>query len=203
MSYAVRWVAANDATAEHLEIWNRNLAMKVAPARRFQWLYRDNPTGPGHLAVLEALDASGASLGFVGTAGHGVRAFRGRGRTLRAALMCDVAVDLGHRTAIPAFMVVSELRRHLLAEYDLAYGFPNHLSEPLVARGYRKLGAIKRYALALRHGRYVEAKIRQPLAAGAAALGLDVARAGLVAARAATVAREHRLDWLTEADIDQ
>src|SRR5262245_30491701 len=113
MGYAIRWVEAAEARHEHLDIWNRNVSMTVAPERRFQWLYRDNPTGPGRLAVLEALGEGGASEGFVGTAGHGTRAFHfgGQGgRALRAALLCDVAVDLGHRTAMPAFMVTTEMR---------------------------------------------------------------------------------------------
>jgi hypothetical protein len=200
--YAVRWVEANAARPEHLEIWNRNLAMKVTPARRFEWLYRDNPIGPGRLAVLEALDEKGASQGFVGTAGHGMRAFQDGARRLRAALLCDVAVDLGHRTAMPAFMVTTQLRKHVLATYDIAYGFPNHLSEPLVARGYKKLGATKRYALALRHERYLKAKIPQPLVARGAALALDAARAALVSARAAPAATRYRLEWVTEEAVD-
>ena len=213
MSYAVHWVEAHEARHEHLDIWNRNLAMKVAPERRFEWLYRDNPTGPGRLAVLEALDDSGTSQGFVGTAGFGRRLFRDGPRTLRAALMCDVAVDLGHRSAMPAFMVTTELRRHVLAAYDIAYGFPNHLSEPLVTRGYKRLTGISRYALALRHARHVrekvEAQVAHPLArealAGAGGLALDGARVAIVAARAAAVAPTYRLDWepAVDARFDQ
>ena len=201
--YAVRWVEAADVRHEALDIWNRNLAMKVTPQRRFEWLYRDNPIGPGRLAVLEALDdATGASEGFVGTAGHGRRAFSHGGRVLHAALMCDVAVDLKHRSAMPAFMVTSELRRHVLAKYDIAYGFPNHLSEPLVTRGYKKLGATRRYALVLKHERHVKQKIAQPLAARGAALALDAARAALVGGRAAGSLLDHRLVWLEDSDID-
>jgi hypothetical protein len=211
MAYAVRWVEAADARHEHLDIWNRNLWMKVAPGRRFQWLYRDNPVGPGRLAVLEALDDAGASEGFVGTAGYGRRVFHDRGRVLRAALLCDVAVDLKHRTAMPAFMVTTEMRRHVLATFDLAYGFPNHLSEPLVVRGYKKLGHTRRFALAVRHQRYVKARVAerfaQPLTrtllTGGAALALDAARASLIVSRAAGPAIKHRLVWVSEDQVDE
>src|SRR6185369_10382875 len=96
MAYTVRWVAPDEAQHVHLDSWNRNLQMKVEPLRRFQWMYRDNPIGAGRLAVLEARDDAGGFQGFVGTAGHGTRAISDGGRTLRAALLCDVVVDAGH-----------------------------------------------------------------------------------------------------------
>src|SRR6185369_13283734 len=65
------------------------------------------------------------------------------------------------------------------------------------------LGHVTRFALALRHERHVKAQIPQPAVAWAAARGLDVARAALIAARAAAPALDHRLVWVNEADVDE
>jgi hypothetical protein len=202
MAYGVNWVEAAAARGEHLAVWERNLALKVGAQQRFQWFYRDNPAGPGRLAVLEERSDGGVSKGVVGTSGYGVRMVQADGAMLRAALMGDVAVDKVHRTAIPAILMTKEMRRHVLADFDVAYGFPNHLAAPLVIKlGYKKLGDTRRFALALRHHRHMASQLSSPLAARGAAVALDIARAGLVAARAAVpVVSGLRLVWSVDVD---
>lgn len=201
MAYGVNWVEAAGARDEHLAVWERNLALKVGAQQRFQWFYRDNPAGPGRLAVLEERGDGGVSMGVVGTSGYGVRMVRADGAMLRAALLGDVAVDKIHRTAIPAILMTKEMRRHVLADYDVAYGFPNHLAAPLVIKlGYRKLGDTRRFALALRHHKHMTSRWSSGLMARGAAVALDVARAGLITARAAAPVVGMRLAWSVDVD---
>jgi hypothetical protein len=203
MMPVVSWVGAADARDEHFASWNRNLSVTVDPLRRFQWMYRDNPSGPGLLAVLEARNGDGAQGGFVGTAGCVMRNFSDDGRMLRGVLLCDLAVDPEHRVAMSAFTIIREVRRQVLATYDLAYGFPNHLSGPVLVRAYKEIGHMSRFALLLRHRRHVEAKVAHPALAWGAARALDAARAALVRARALPARIEHRLVELDEAGVDE
>jgi len=201
MTHVVRWVEAAAALPEHFASWQRNLSNTADPLRRLQWMYRDNPGGPGRLAVLEAHDDAGAFKGFVGTAGCVTRAISDGGRALLSAVLCDVTVDEGHRLGMAAFTMVREVRRYVLERYDLAYGFPNHLSEPVVVRAYKKLGHMSRFALVLRHRRHVDAKVGSRALAWGVARALDTARAALVLARAAPAAVEHRVVTVAEGNV--
>ena len=205
MKYSVGWLQDGEPRKEQLAVWERNLSAKVPVKQRFQWFYRDNPAGAGRLALLEARDGDDAPAHVVGTAGHGMRLFQAGGssvrRTLRAALIADVAIDAAHRGAIPAIILTKEMRRFVLREADLAYGFPNRMAAPLVIKvGYRKLGETRRFALAFRHQRLLQPRMSSPVAARAAALLLDAARACLVGARAVAPLASYRLSWPTEVD---
>jgi hypothetical protein len=70
---------------------------------------------------------------------------------LRAGQAIDLNVDQKHRTAGPAL----SLQRAVLAavasgEIEMAYGFPNRVSEPVLRRiGYRPLGDLQRWVKVL------------------------------------------------------
>jgi hypothetical protein len=225
MAYAVAWPEPPEATDHHLAVWERNLTLPVTPRRRFDWLYRHNPAGPGRLAVLETSNPGQAATP-VGTAGYGARAFQVDGQARSGAVLADLAVDTRHRTAMPALMLVRELRRDVLARHELVYAFPNRQAAPLLSRlGYRKLGETRRFAMVLRHRRY----LRSHATAAPETIGgerslwrrllsrllsailflvvtlvvsvvLDLTRAGLAFARASRPAAEYRLDWLRDTD---
>src|SRR5262245_45240647 len=154
MAYGVEWVDAPQVRPEHLAVWERNLTLPVAARDRFDWLYRDNPAGPGRLASLVARSGDDNGPQVVGTAGYGTRRLRVGARARRAAVLADLAVDRAHRTAMPALMLARELRSAVLANYDLVYAFPNQQAAPFLLRlGYRALAETRRFVLLFRHGR--------------------------------------------------
>src|SRR5262245_7071772 len=125
MGYGVTWIEAPEVKDTHLGVWERNLSLPVSARRRFEWLYRDNPAGPGRLAVLESRTGAETAAAIVGTAGYGTRAVRLRGETRPGAVLADMAVDRAHRTAMPAIMLAREVRREVLARCHIVYAFPN------------------------------------------------------------------------------
>ncbi|HVR62492.1 MAG TPA: hypothetical protein VMU50_11360, partial [Polyangia bacterium] len=209
MPYAVDWIEAAHARDEHLGVWERNLLLPVTARRRFDWLYRDNPAGPGRLAVLRATSADRTA--FVGTAGYAVRALDVGGEARRAALLADLAVDRAHRTAMPALMLLRAVRADVLARQDAVYGFPNPQADPLLRRlGYRLLGQTRRFVLVFGHRRHIGETLREKLGAAwgaratpVASIALDVVRAALVAGLAAQAAVTHRLQFVTEVEVDE
>jgi hypothetical protein len=86
-----------DAVAEEMaHIWSRNLETigEGGPAK-VDWFYRSSPIGPGRVVMLRS-----SRDGVVGCQGIGFRRVLLGDRALRAALLADLAVDLGHRTLV-------------------------------------------------------------------------------------------------------
>jgi hypothetical protein len=206
MEYGIRCADPKDAGDEHLAVWERNLPISAPGRSRFQWLYRDNPGGPGRLAMLETV-STGAKPAIVGAAGSGTRLFQLGAelgsRRARAALLADVAVDRAHRAEMPEALLGRELRRDLLERHDLVYGFPGRDSlARLLHLGYRKLGETRRFVLVLRHAAFLWDKLGPEVAAfGGPALNL--ARAALLGARVALLGSQYRFEWVTEGQVDE
>jgi hypothetical protein len=197
--YSVRWLEAQETTDAHLAVWERNHSSADRARRRFDWLYRDNPAGPGRVAILEA-HAPGRPPEAVGLAGIAARAVRLGSEVRTAGLMADIAVDRAHRTILPALTLIRELRRAGLERHRLSYGFPNDRVVGIVTRaGCRTLGQTRRFAQVLRHGRYLRESLPAPFAALAGG-ALDLARAALVAGRGVLSSLQHRLEWPTRVD---
>jgi hypothetical protein len=164
-SYVVRRRAPGEVRTELEQLWQRNLSLEQSAASKFQWLYEQAPIHPEAVFLL-ALEAQPSSTAvaetkavarFVGTAGIGVREIAIGDEIVRAALLADLAVDRDHRTVAPALRLVREVRTWTLAEFDLAYGFPNHHAQGVFRRvGYVPLGAMTRYARVLRHHSYLD-----------------------------------------------
>jgi hypothetical protein len=143
-----------DAVAEEMaQIWSRNLETigEGVPAK-VDWFYRSSPTGPGRVVMLRS-----SCDGLVGCQGIGVRRVLLGDRALRAALLADLAVDLGHRTLHPALTLVRRTREVPSGVSDYQYGFPDKNAAALFARvGYHRLGHMTRYARVLRTRPYLE-----------------------------------------------
>lgn len=126
-----------------VSVWARNLAGPTE--ERLGWLY--SAEGGGRCWLLRTQEGD-----VVGSTGLAPRRLRIGGRDVPAGQAVDLAVDREHRTLGPAVT----LQRALLAELEgvgisLAYAFPNHSSEPILARaGYRTVGAMIRWVKPLR-----------------------------------------------------
>jgi hypothetical protein len=206
MAYSVSWVEPAQARDEQLGVWQRNLHLSVTPRRRFNWLYRDNPAGPGRLALLHA--GAGADCPVVGSAGYGMRALQIAGQLIAAAVLADLAVDRAHRTAMPAIMLTREVRAQVRSHQEVVYAFPNAQAGPLMQKlGYQLLGETRRFALVLQHGRHVAGHLAEKLgpALGARATPtvakvLDVARGALLSVRAGPATVDYRLRYVDAPD---
>lgn len=146
--------------------------------QRFDWVYRDNPAGPGRLWV--AVDGSSGEL--IGTAGALPRQIYVAGSHLIGWVLTDFCISDTHRSLGPAL----QLQRTCLAELaadgaPVWYDFPGRSMEAV----YRRLGvpshtSLRRFARPLK----TYAKLRQRL--GSAIL-----------ARPASVAADLALAWAT------
>lgn len=116
------------------------------------------------------------------TADHATRVFQQRGRTVRAAFLARFG------------------DAELEYQADLAYGFPARDATPrLLAAGFRKLGEMRRFALALRTGAFLRDKLGA--AAGAVvSTGLDALRGAGLLARAGRAAIDYRLEMPAAVD---
>jgi hypothetical protein len=116
------------------------------------------------------------------TADHATRVFQRGGQTVSAALLTRFdATDLEYQA-------------------DLAYGFPARDAIPaLLAAGFRKLGEMRRFALALRTGAFLSAKLGA-LAGAVVSPGLDALRSAGLLARAGRAAVDYRLEMPAAVD---
>ena len=134
----------------------------------------------------QAQMASGAAAAVV-TAHHATRVFQRGRQTARAALL--------------ARFRLAELEYGAGADTDLVYGFPPRDAMPsLLDAGFRKLGEMRRFALALRTGAFLRAKLGSA-AGSVVSTGLDALRAAGLLAGAGRAAVDYRLE--TPAAVDE
>jgi hypothetical protein len=194
MSYLVRpadVVADRDAI---LEVWRESLPS--ANADHYRWVYEQNPFGPVATWVLESTEQDAV----IGVATVLPRMLSGFGRTWRAGVTIDFAVNKGHRTLGPALMlqkaIVAACREQ---QFDLVYGFPIEAASRVQTRaGFTWLGKATEVrktlrsasALAARYGRV--ARLAAPL--------VDSAQRVVENVCVRSVARTHRLTEATTFD---
>lgn len=197
--YRVQQVAPGAAETELLQLWQNNLDLDCDARRRFHWVYRE-PKEPAEGVYLLAADDGGGSR-VVGTAGATLRRFSARGRTLRAALVVDLAVEPWHRTLLPALTLVRHVRTDALRSFDFTYGFPNRNARGVFVRaGHLELGNVVRYALVLRHADSLSRVLPRQWLADLGALPLDALERVWSVPRAASAGMRFRLDWLDAPD---
>ncbi|HEY7372717.1 MAG TPA: hypothetical protein VIF57_11195 [Polyangia bacterium] len=116
------------------------------------------------------------------TADHATRVFQRGGQTVRAALLTRFgAGDVEYQA-------------------DLAYGFPARDAMPaLLDAGFRKLGEMRRFALALRTGSFLRDKLGTA-AGSVVSTGLDALRSAGLLARAGRAAIEYSLEMPAQVD---
>jgi hypothetical protein len=136
-------------------VWARNLRAHTASEHweKFAWYYLHNPVGRGRCWVLE--QPAGGEV--VGTAGLGMRRLRANGRSLRAGLASDFAVDVKHRLLRPALMLQRAVLGGLQDGLEVIYGLPNRQSLPVFRHvGYSTNVVATRYVKVLRVGRFLK-----------------------------------------------
>lgn len=193
MTYQARLIDPERDRGLLVAMWAENLPVAGEDLEaKLDWFYRAGPHGTGHVY---AVDAAGQPIG---CAGLGVRAIGERGRRLRAGLFADLAVDRRHRSGLPALLLLRAVQRHIAAELDFGYGFPNARAIAMYRRaGFGELGHIPRYVRVLHSEPYLRRQLRW-LAAPAARI-VDATFAAIAALRA-RAARGYELDW--PADFD-
>jgi hypothetical protein len=190
-----------DAAAEDLlRLWSGNLgSMGDEGPAKLDWYYRAAPTGRGRVILLRALDAGREEV--VGCQGIGFRRFLCGERSLRAALLADLAVDRPHRSLFPALTLVRGTRAVAADAADFQYGFPNRVAIELFRRlGYQVVGHMARYAKVLRFAPYVAQATTVPFVARGGGAVLDAAEAALAAVPGRRAASAYRLAGLPEPD---
>lgn len=199
--YSIEHAEPAQVQGDLMRLWWDNLPVTPEGAdAKYRWTYLDAPLRPGGVFVLKAQRADEAPR-IVGTAGLGRRSFFAGGRELRAGLLCDLAVDHDHRTALPAIRLVRQARQHAVAEFDFTYGYPNHAAEGVFLRcGYHELGTMSRYAAVLRYAPFVRRVIDVPVLPRIAGAGLDAVRMTLRAPRTMQALRRYHLEWLDDVD---
>lgn len=101
--------------------------------RRFDWLYRANPAGPGRLW----LAVEGSTGQIIGAAGAFPRRMCVGGRPVVGWVLGDFCIHLGHRTLGPALLLQRACLDDLAADgVPFCYDFPS----PSMQAVYRRLG---------------------------------------------------------------
>jgi hypothetical protein len=191
---------ATDGRAALIRLWTQNLPVHGDVEAKLRWTYLDPPQGRAEAFVLRVSD-TGDDATDVGCAGVSRRELWHRGTALRAALLGDLAIDAKHRTALPALTLQRAVKRHVEADYDLSYGFPNDKAVALHKRtGYHELGIMKRYVRVLRHRGHLERRYGRPALTRLAAAVIDPALGALALGRAIRPAATHALRWLSDFD---
>ena len=181
-------------------LWPDTLSVQNDPVGRFKWFYLDNPHGSGVVFLLTCRNGGGSSE-IVGSAGAGPRLFSLDGKALRACQLVDFATAKRHRTVFPALLLQRTVRAHCKKDFDLLFGFPNTLSEPIFARlGYHKLGTMARFVKVLRYEPYLRSHLPSPALAAPVGSLLDGASRSVEALRARRASADMALEAVQNVD---
>ncbi len=175
MALTVRSVNPEDERQELLAVLRRNLT-DLDHARRFRWLYLDNPAGPARAWFLREREGSGAP---VGAASLFPRWVWLRGQVHLCGQVGDFAVDAGYRSLGPAVM----LQRATFGPVDgralaFCYDCPPHDKGMAT---FRRLGLgpqcrMLRHARLIKVDRIVRRRVRPAAAVALSWLGNGVLR---------------------------
>jgi len=161
------------AAADMVRLWATSLVSAGGDLQaKLDWFYRAAPGGPARAMLLTVFDGDAGTV--VGCEGIGFRRVWLGDRVLRAALLADLAVDPGHRTLLPALLLVRRARETAASSAEFQYGFPNRKAIGVFQRvGYRPLGTMARSVRVLRFGPYLARRVRLPLLSSLGGVVLD------------------------------
>jgi hypothetical protein len=199
MRYSARQVDAVEAEGDLIRLWTENLDASARASSKYRWFYRSNPVGAAVAFLLRAQDEEGGDH-VVGCAGLGRRILYQGDQPLDAGLVADFAIDQAHRTALPALTLQRALCAYAVSRHPAFYAFPNDAAVGVFSRiGHRVLGQMSRYVLVLRHGPFIQRRIRSAFLAGAAGRVADTAARLLAQARRRPT-EGLSLSWLQDVD---
>lgn len=192
--YEVTYGGTEEALAEAVHIWARNLPRPQQLKGKVGWYYERSPSQAR--VVLLKCDQQP-----VGAEGLVPRRFLGAdGTALRAGHLSDLAVDPCHRSLGPALALQKKAVTGGLKEFDFLLGFPSPPAEPVLRRaGFRMSIPLPRNALALRSDTYLRASRLGPLSTVVAPIA-DACLSGVLTA--ATAARKRGYHLLEVASFD-
>ncbi len=211
-NYVVRQAVPADVREGMMQVWRKNLPVHDA-AEKYRWFFEDAPEQPKAVFVLYAL-TEGKADEIVGTSSVGIRRFSVNGKTLRVALLADLAINKEHRQLRWALNMVREVRDYALRNHAVLYGFPNHKAVGVFRRaGCKGLGSMPRYARVLRHAGYIERLteredvphwaspiLKSGLGQSVLGAGADVMRMAELAPKYIAGATQFRLQWIESDD---
>ncbi len=123
-------------------LWRDNLAPQGVSdelvEQRMRWFLNENPAGP----TRTWMGFQGPDREVIGSGSFYMRDTVLAGRTLKAGILGDFAVDRAHRIAGAAMSIQREIARAAReAGVDFLYAFPNRAAFPIFQRaGYKKIG---------------------------------------------------------------
>jgi hypothetical protein len=144
-----------------LALWARNLSSSDDAGRlaKFTWQYQVNVAGPGRCWLM----VHRPSGQVVGTAGLGLREVFYHGKSLKAGLALDFAVDEPHRFLKPALLLQRSVLESLRDGVDFIYGLPNKKALPIFIRlGYKGPFSLLRMVKILKTSKYLD-KLPTPI----------------------------------------
>jgi len=170
-------VLADKNNPDHIcaiqRLWDNNL--RFIGEGRFEWLYQNNPAGDT-ITCLAVVEKTGE---IIGTASAMCRNFHFDGKTFKAGIAIDFAIDVEYRVFGPALLLQRTLVEQAWGQgLDFMLGFPNLASQGIVRRvGYERIGNSMRFSRLIRTRDKLTAVLRErglpTLLAGPASVVLD------------------------------
>lgn len=152
MTYETSAHAPREVKAELCQIWRDNLqdVAQSGAETKFAWLYEDSPFDGARVYFANTVGNP------IGTCALQTRRFSVNGEVHTTGLLADLAIDKHHRTGAPALQLLRRIHADSAADFPLTLGFPNAKAMAVFKRaGFSVLGHMQRYAVILRHEKYV------------------------------------------------
>jgi len=195
--YVVAPVDAAHNEALFVGLRRASLGPEATNDALYRWQYQEAPD-PADALVLRTTQDDEA-VGWVSVQPHRLAV---DGKVRRAGLLVNLVVVPEHRTVLPALQLQRAATQWAREAYDLSYGYPNRAAlGGFVRAGYRKMGAIRRYACPLgEFGLQLSKAGVEPHLAAVAGVGADALSPLGRKALWLRWRRRYDLEWLDHAD---
>lgn len=160
MSYDLRNINVSKDKAEVIGLLDQYLNVEGESKDKFEWNYNNNPIKNSTGIVL----ISKKNNEVVGIINQIYRTFLIKEKKIVIGLFGDLAVDIKHRSLMPALMLLKQAIKSSLADSPLVYSYPNKKAVLVALRaGMARLGVISRYVNVVYYTQYIEKLMPFPL----------------------------------------